>query len=299
MSIKIICYVSSNLTNVQHYDKELPLTRRRDFLAGLASLAASNYVVSSPSILTAPAADFNLDDPATNLQAFVKLTGSLGSEPVYDIVRGSVYGLVAGQPAMPLFKTIGAGCSIYSCQSPLEFRAETRYIGMFLDWNNEQPLDKWTNPYTDKKCDVPVTRYGPGLVRILGDQILPANMATQQPLGGKRPWFKLGNVVHMQREILSPAAEMPLFPKADLMTYSGDWQQLADHSLKRIPSRLNFSAVETWRDWMNMVPGENPTGTLWWQVSGAKLDGPDDYPSELQHRLRLEAPDFFSPRSVT
>ncbi|MEH6607489.1 MAG: DUF1838 family protein [Pseudomonadales bacterium] len=272
------------------------MTRRRDFLAGMAGLAASNFVVASPPVspATATAYDLNLDDPAANLQAFIKLTGSLDSEPVYDIVRGSVYSLVAGQPAMPLFKTIGAGCSIYSRHSPLEYRAETRYIGMFLDWETEQPLDQWTNPYTGKKCDVPVTRYGPGEVRILGDQILPVTMVTQEASGGKRPWFKLGSVAHIQREVISPAPGMPLFPKADMMTYSGDWQQLADHNLKRIPSRLNFSAVETWREWMNMVPGEQPAGTLWWHVSGAKLDGPADYPPELRQRLRREDPDFFS-----
>ncbi|MFT5073250.1 MAG: hypothetical protein ACI8YB_000691 [Patiriisocius sp.] len=281
----------------------LPVTRRRDFLVGTIGMAASSFLVASPSPSPSPspvtAYELDLNDPATNLQAFVKLTGSLDSEPVYDIVRGSVYGLVAGQAAVPLFKTVGAGSSIYSCRSALEYRAQTRYIGMFLDWETEEPLDKWNNPYTGETCDVPVTRYGPGEVRILGDQILPVTVATQYAPSGKRPWFKLGSVVHMQREILSPASPMPLFPKADLMTYSGDWQQLADPNLKRIPSRLNFSAVETWREWMNMVSGEQPTGTLWWQVSGVKLDRPADYPAQLRQRLRREDPDFFVPGSIT
>lgn len=277
----------------------VPLTKRRDFIAGMVGFAASSLVVASPAVPPFTAYDLDLDDPAANLQAFVKLTGSLDSEPVYDIVRGSVYGLVAGRPATPLFKTVGAGRSAYSRHSKFEYRAETRYIGMFLDWKTEKPLDKWTNPYTGKMCDVPVTRYGPSEVRILGDQILPVSMNDQEAPSGKRPWFKLGNVVHMQREILSPEAEMLLFPKADLMTYSGDWQQLANPNLKRIPSRLNFSAVETWRKWMNMVPADQPAGTLWWQVSGAKLDDPADYPPALRQRLRREDPDFFQSRNVT
>jgi hypothetical protein len=101
----------------------------------------------------------------------------------------------------------------------------------------------------------------------------------------------------MQREVISSAPEMPLFPKADLMTYSSDWQQLANPKLKRIPSRLNFSAVEAWRDWMHMVPGEDPAGTLWWQVSGVKLDRASDYPPQLLQRLRSEDPNFFESRS--
>jgi hypothetical protein len=283
-----------------HEETKFPSVRRRDFIAGTIGMAASNFVVASPpaspSLVTAYELDLN--DPAANLQAFVKLAGSLDDEPVYDIVRGSVYGLVAGQPAVPLFKTVGAGSSIYSRHSTLEYRAHTRYFGMFLDWETEQPLEKWTNPYTGETCDVPVTRYGPGEVRILGDQILSLTAATEGVPSGKRPWFKLGSVVHMQRKILSPASSMSLFPKADLMTYSGDWQQLADPNLKRIPARLNFSAVESWREWMNMVSGEQPAGTLWWQVSGVKLDGLADYPVQLRQRLRREDPDFFPSGSV-
>jgi hypothetical protein len=276
----------------------LRLTRRREFLGGMLGLATSSFVVASPTVLPRSSYDLNLDDPAANLKAFIKLTGSLDSKPVYDIVRGSVYGLVAGQAAMPLFKTLGAGRSIYSRHSDFEYRAETRYIGMFLDWDTQKPLDKWINPYTGQECDVPVTRYGPNNIRILGDQILPANVDNQKTLGAKRAWFTLGNVVHMQREIILPAAGMSLFPKADLMTYSGDLQQLADPTLKRIPSQLNFSAVETWRDWMNMDPMKQPPGTLWWHVSGAKLDDPGDYPKELQQKLRREDPNFLPSRRV-
>jgi hypothetical protein len=272
---------------------------RRDFLAGMASLAASSCAIAPAAGPHAKRYDLNLDDPKANLKAFIKLTGSLDNEPVYDLVQGSVYGLVAGQPARPLFKTVGAGCSHYSRHSRFEYRAESRYIGMFLDWETEQPLDKWTNPYTGKVCDVPVTRYGPGEVSILGNKIVQAAATateTQMP-GAKRPWFRLGNVAHMQREVISSAPEMPLFPKADLMTYSSDWQQLANPKLKRIPSRLNFSAVEAWRDWMQMVPGEDPAGTLWWQVSGVKLDRASDYPPQLLQRLRSEDPNFFESRS--
>jgi hypothetical protein len=264
----------------------------------MVGVAASSLVAAPPLASHATTYDLNLDDPEANLQAFIKLSGSLDTEPVYDIVHGNVYGLVAGQPAMPLFKTVGAGCSLYSRRSKFEYRAKTRYIGMFLDWETEQTLDTWTNPYTGNVCNVPVTRYGPSEVRILGNQILPATKANYEVPSGMRAWFKLGNVAHMQREVIGPAPGMPLFPKADLMTYSSDWEQLADPKLKRIPSRLNFSAVETWREWMNMVSGEHPAGSLWWQVCGAKLNSLFDYPPELLERLLREDPNFFQSRSA-
>ena len=62
-------------------------------------------------------AAIDLDDPEDNLRAFIKLIGSLDGRPVYDIVRGSVYALVPGRPAQPLFRTVGAGVALDSSQS--------------------------------------------------------------------------------------------------------------------------------------------------------------------------------------
>ena len=74
------------------------------------------------------------------------------------------------------------------------------------------------------------------------------------------------------------------------MNFSGDWRQLADPEVTRIPSQLSFTAVEHWRDWMQM---EQP-GSLWWHVAGVKFDSPDDYPDEFATLLRAKAPDFFA-----
>lgn len=236
----------------------------------------------------------DLDDPETNLRAFVKLVGSLDGKPVFDMVRGSVYGLSPGRAAQPLFRTVGAGVSVYSQTSALEYRSVSRYVGLLLDWETGQPLGRWTNPYTGEACEVPVTRYGPGEARIFSDRMLPAG-TPDEPTTGTRPWYRLGDVVHIRREVFPEAPERPLFPKADLMTYSGDWELLADPKILRMPSRLNFSAVETWRDWMGM--DGQPAGTLWWHVAGAKLAGADDYPAEVREWLLREDPSFFDAAS--
>ena len=259
--------------------------RRRELLAGLAGLAALRAGAAAPG---GP----DLDDPAENLRAFVKLVGSLDGAPVYDMVRGSVYGLMAGRAAQPLFKTVGAGVAVYRQVSPLEFTATSRYVGLLLDWKTGQPLEHWINPFNGVRCTVPTTQYGPGDMRVLGDRMLPAGMEGDAPAGGTRPWFRLGDTVHMQREVLAGAPQRPLFPKGDLMTYSGDWGLLADAAVTRMPSRLNFSAVEAWRDWMNMDAQAQP-GSLWWHVAGTKLQGPGDYPPDLREWVVRQDPGFF------
>lgn len=241
--------------------------KRREFLAGIGALAALRVSAEAPAAL-------DLDDPATNLQAFVKLLGSLDGEPIFDMVHGSVYGLMAGRPAQPLFRTIGAGVATFEQRSSLEYLSRSRYVGLVLDWHTGEPVERWTNPYTDHPCPVPVTSYGPGEVRILTDRMLPTGDDTAAPATGIRPWFRLGQRVHIQREVLAGAPERPHFPKADLMTYSGDGNLLADPAVLRMPSQLNFAAVETWREWMGME--EQPAGTLWWHVSGAKLGSADE-----------------------
>jgi hypothetical protein len=263
------------------------MSNRRAVLGGLAGLAALG---ASETPFAAPATDLNLDDAATNLRSYIKLRGDLTGEPVFDLIRGRVYGLVAGQPARPLFKTVGAQRTAYSRRSPLEYAASTRYIGLLLDWRTERLLRTWQNPYTGGDCQVPVTRYGPAEMRFLADRMVPASLAPDEPPRGTRPWFLLGDVVHMLDEIIAPAPAGVLQPDADLMTFTGSLQQLVDPGLTRIPARLSFTAVEPWRDWMRM---EKP-GSLWWHVAGAKLDGPDGYGPELRALVQAEDPAFFA-----
>jgi hypothetical protein len=261
------------------------MSNRRTVLGGLAGLAALG---ASETAVAAAAAALDLDDPEENLRSYIKLRGDLAGAPVFDLIRGCVYGLVQGQPARPLFKTVGAQRSTYSRISSLEFRATTQYIGLLLDWSTERLLRAWSNPYTRADCKVPVTRYGPSELRVLGDRMVPASAAAHRPQPGRRPWFVLGDVVHMLDEIIAPAPPGDLQPDADLMTFTGNLQQLADPRRTRIPAQLSFTAVEPWRDWMGM----KQPGRLWWHVSGVKLDGPDGYAPELQRLLRAEDPGF-------
>ena len=262
---------------------------RRTILTGISTLgllgAAPRAWADSPTALEP---ELRLDDPESNLTAYIKLRGDLAGEPVYDIVRGSVFGLVSEQAARPLFKMIGAQRSRYTRVSALEFHVETRYVGMLLDWRTEQPLRSWLNPYTEKLCEPPVTRYGPSAMRLLTDGMALLGDGPEAPPRATRPWFVLGDIVHLMDRItslVSPALQ----PDTDLMIFSGNARQLLDPLATRVPSRLSFTAVEHWRDWMEM---QRP-GSLWWHVAGAKLAGPRDYPKDFFTELRSLDPGFF------
>ena len=259
------------------------MSNRREILAGFAAWAAAGH--APPAV--AGANELRLDEPEANLEAYIKLRGDLRDEPVYDMVRGRVFGLVNGEAPRQLFKTVGAQWTRYRRVSALEYRAESYYVGLLLDWESERLLQRWTNPYNNRDCEVPVTRYGPATSRLLADRMLPGD-SESAPTRGTRPWFVIGNVVHMVDQIMAPAPQA-LQPDGDLMNFSGDWRQLVDPGLTRIPSQLSFTAVEHWRDWMQL---EQP-GSLWWHVAGVKLDSPKQYPDEITTLLREQAPDFF------
>jgi hypothetical protein len=171
----------------------------------------------------------------------------------------------------------------------LEYHIETRYVGTLLDWQTEKPLRSWLNPYTDKRCDVPVTNYGASSARLLADRMAEMDDAPDKPPAATRPWYVMGDIVHMVDQIISPAVSS-LQPDADLMTFSGDGRLLADSAATRIPSRLSFTAVESWRDWMQMPQ----QGSLWWHVAGVKLASASDYADEFQTELLRVDPAFFS-----
>lgn len=262
------------------------MSTRREVIAGLTATAASPLLPAGAAVRDA----LDLDDPEVNLRAYVKLRGSLDGEPVFDVVRGQVFGILPGQVTRPLFTTLGAQRSVYARRSALEYAASTRYLGWLLDPASGQVLERWTNPWNGADCAVPRTRYGPSRVRVLADRVLPAADPAEAPVAGRRPWYLLGDIVHMLDEIVLPLPDGSAFPKADLMTFSGRWQDLADPRSSRMPSRLAFSAVEPWRDWMRM---EEP-GMLWWHVTGVKLAGPGDMPPELLALVQAEDPGFLA-----
>lgn len=259
------------------------MSSRREILAGIAALSG----VGRPLAVAAGLPELRLDEPAANLAAYIKLRGDLRDAPVYDMVRGRVFGLVEGQAPRPLFKMVGGQRTHYRRVSGLEYRADSRYVGLLLDWQTEQPLERWANPYNGRECEVPVTRYGPAAARLLPDRMLPGTDKSA-PLPGTRAWFVIGNVLHMVDQVLAPAPPAAQ-PDGDLMNFAGDWRLVADPAVTRVPSQLSFTAVENWRDWMQM----EQAGSLWWHVAGVKLGGPGDYPAEVAARLRQHDPDFF------
>lgn len=251
-------------------------------------LAAAGAVLAAAAGRPAFAA-LDLDDPATNLDAYIRLRGDTSGRPVYDMIRGRVFGLVEGEQARPLFRTMGAQVSRYRRVSDLEYAAQTRYVGLLTDWATNRPLGSWTNPYTGRRCDVPVTRYGPAAVRFLTDRMLPAGDGVHATgIRAARPWEVIGDIVHIVDQVFSPAPGEAL-PDADMMTFSGRLSLLDDRVLTRVPSRLSFTAVENWRAWMDM----DRAGSLLWHVNGVKLDGPADYPAEMREQLDRLDPDFF------
>lgn len=260
------------------------MRNRREILAGIAALSA----VGRPTAAVADShPELQLNEPAANLAAFIKLRGDLRDEPVYDMVRGQVFGLLQGQAPRPLFKTVGAQRTRYRRISALEYAADSRYMGVLLDWETERPLERWDNPYNDRDCEVPVTRYGPASARLLPDRMLPGTDKSE-PAPGTRPWFLIGDVLHMVEQILSPAPPAAQ-PDGDLMTFSGDLRLVADPAVTRVPSQLSFTAVEGWRDWMQM----DQPGSLWWHVAGVKLGAPGEYPAEVADLLNKYDPGFF------
>lgn len=261
---------------------------RRAVLAGIGTFGAGVEEYAWAENAGVPESEFGFDNPEINLNAYIKLRGDLSGAPVYDIVRGNVFGLLSGQAARPLFKMMGAQRSRYTRVSALEFLLETRYLGVLLDWETEQRLRSWRNPYNERLCEPPVTRYGPSAARLLTNGMAPLGSGPGTPPRTTRPWYVLGGVVHMVDRITSPVSPA-LQPDTDLMIFSGNAQQLVDPQSTRVPSRLSFTALEHWREWMEM----SGPGSLWWHAAGVKLSGPSDYPESFLAELRSVDPEFF------
>lgn len=260
---------------------------RRKLLATAA--AAITTARSRPAF-----AALDLDEPEDNLESYIRLRGDTSGRPVYDMVHGRIYGLVQGQGPRPLFRTMGAQVSRYRRVSALEWVAQTRYIGLITDWETNELLEQWKNPYTGQVCQVPITRYGPSEMRLLPDRLaLPDDSANCGEGAAIRPWYVTGGIIHIVDQIMPPTPVEKL-PDADLITFTGSRASLNDPSLTRVPSRMNFTGIEGWREWMNT----SMAGSALWHVNGVKLNGPNDYPAGIATTLLRLDPAFFDQDST-
>jgi len=264
------------------------LRQRRQLLSAgfgamlLPSLPQVAAARSGPAASPGSAPD--LDDPARQLRAYVRMRGSSDDRRVIDLTQGFVYALLPGGRPRLLWQSRGFQVSRYRADANGAWTCHSNYFGTLADPASGAPLDAWDNPFTRQRDTPEPTLYGPMDYVLTATRTLvnptPAQRAAALAERATRRWTRLGDLVTILDE-LGPPDDPSKPPDFDMVSISARAGDLADESLASVPSQTSFGAVEPWRPWMRM--GSRP-GMLLWHLQGTKVGDIAQVPEVLLRR---------------
>jgi Protein of unknown function (DUF1838) len=271
------------------------------FLIGLAlatwacNTTTQPKMSSSPAPTPPPSLNLDLSKPADNLQAFVKMRGSLdSSQEVVFYWTGTIYSFIPGERSQALY-----GMEAYNIAQvrPVSggYEMLTREVALYTDLKTGKIMEKWYNPMTKDSNNV---------IHVWND---PVNQ--QMALKGRFgdwgvSWNQLGdNRLAMYSDIFllypSPLkkAEYPLnsrsdqYQAAELFQFFFNQNDMNDPQKKSIYAEVAWTRISDFLPWMNMA--DRP-GYLVYQCRGQKLmNGAfDALPTRVKDYVMAKQPVF-------
>lgn len=242
----------------------------------------------------------NLDAPADNLRAFLKVRASLDGSDAVTWFTGTTHAWMPGGKFAPLF-----GFEGYNVARAVEIEGGydllAREAVFYLDPTTREPLERWTNPLSGADVEV---------VHIWND---PVNQ--QLRLDGPRgPWrvptTAIGDELFFNVDVFlaypSPLsrAEFPehsqddLYQAAELFQFFCKRQDVENAAISSAPTLVSWTRLGPWLPWMSMA--DRP-GMLVYHGRGAKLArGYMDLPAWIRERVETLNPRFAeAPREFT
>ena len=263
------------------------------------SLDESRFRMTNTPVMTIPKDPrLDLDDPATNYRAMLKLRADLSGRSCLFAFPGVAWAMVPQEKNYRCFKTFGIGASRIE-EVPEGWRIYSREVLYYLDPDTGAILDTWKNPFLGGR-EVEV-------VHVANDPVNGVFTRQGNPvLSPPYPYVSAGDDVVFQWNffIFKPAeltrSEYPLYSSGDKDQHAELWgikgrkSEILDPQITSASCVMSWSRVAGWLPFMEM--GASP-GTMVFHSHSMKLmNGLDDLPryildyTEKNYARFLEAP---------
>lgn len=240
--------------------------------------------------------DLDLDKAEDNMQAFIKVRGSLNEEDeVIYYANGKIYGFVAGERDKPLmgFEMYNIGRNVKVAEN--EYQLLTNEVLLYTDLKTGEVLETFMNPYTEKEVDVlhvwnsPVNqeqklegRFGPWGVNHnkLGDDMICMNadifLAYPSPLTMKE---------------YPENSQSDLYEAAELFQFFFSEADVNNPDLASVDCTISWTRLGPWLPWLGMAQRQ---GNMVYQGAGYKLmeSDYDKMPKVLRDYVMNNKPEY-------
>ena len=304
---------------------DIPLARR-DFLCGTGPMAALLLApAASLAALPNPGASRgrwqpNFDDPKDNVEAYMKLTSTLGDDTVMSWFGGHVFSLVDGQTLKPLMALEGFGVGSAKRQPDGTFRILWKEVGFYKDLVTGAVLDTWMNPVNGERTQVMHihnrgvnSTIAPSFKRVQGgppgmSEARVENANYRHPDDPNSPfilpWFQVADTVSVWMDV-SAVLPNPLPPKewpressgatiriAEQTLHTAKLADFSDPALSSVDYVGAWNRFSPWLPWMLM--GGRPGG-LFFRSATRRIRSYEQLPRALLDYTAKHYAEFLDP----
>ena len=259
------------------------MINRRTLLTGTGAVG---LLAGTPAWPRGTALD--LSDRADFLTAIAKMRGSTDDRLVMGYVIGARYAVVDAV-AIPMLGILAATFSRYRRVDDDTYEARALEVAYFTDLETGKLLETWDNPVTGKRIEVPRTRMGPSTIYMTADglQVNPVGEASGMQLDHFfRPAVESSGEVWITEEIRvnsRPPGRRP-FVYNEMSTYQAQRADLEDPEQAAVPTRVQYTSVITFRNWMGFGDTEGLTNARGIGRRVARIEELPPYYLELTER---------------
>lgn len=280
------------------------VTSRRGFctsvLAGAALLHAGLLM---PRAVSAGKPDLSRE--ADRLRALIKMRGSLDPELVIGWVRAKRFAVSQGRVA-PLCGFVAATFNRFREISDALFEVMTLEITHYTDFDTGELLDEVRMPFSNQKVDVPAYRFGPATARFAvrldeKQDFAPAADTSEgefSPAGSVmmtksiEPGYVRHGDLYLRHEehgrVYPTDSQFPTMFYKESTIWSAPLDDVLDEDRRNADARVAYSAMTSWRPWMQMgeLPGHTASNGF-----GGKARSLADLPEDFLRYTQQRHPD--------
>lgn len=262
----------------------------------------------TPSGTLTPNPDFGWQDPAENLRMLSRMWGTVEEgEQAYLYVFGPAFGMLTATSFVPLFRLESLAVVKTYALPDGAFRYLANQVILFCDFNTNEVLETWENPYTGETNEVFQYRDGP-LDYVLDPNKFPERYSIENKASLDRKlvldWFFRGDQAYgdaIARTTLPNKLDPAEWPRAsvgptwqtfEVYRWQAKMREMEDLSLPSVPSfHGDFQTFKPWEPWMLM--GQTP-GSIFSVRTSFKPRTLDDVPRHVVNYIERNLPEYLT-----
>jgi len=252
------------------------MQKTRKQILGLLLLTMTMPVSAAPDV----------SDPATAVEAWVRLKGDSDGKLTYEWVSGTAYGIPFDAIGEPLFRIESVTIRQFRRQGRARYIEKTFSCRLYRHTSSGAFIDRWLNPYTQEIVDLkpscgagPTVTYSPETVELVSD-IAFTSSALDRPM-------QLHLTESIDHYIIRRNAhsEFRASPQASPRRENSEDTFTVAKAVANDTGRSHWLPTYHWSsvtEWMRSLNMQDQPGRMLWSIDGRNYLAVDELPKDFR-----------------